>query len=420
MAKTYGNSDSGSGNHFRFNLIGLIFFSLCLMAAASFITAKFYIVRQLSYGTHLIADPDDPGKTIKTHDGPWGELLVRDIQLERPAELISAEVSNPQPETWVFQGKGAAAVRALFVSCGLSAAEADKALAPARLKMQGNNLVFSPGDDFLLSLDEAVREKLYGAMYGAGVNPYVDYPYIFPRGVLETIYADERLHSDDVALLKKLVYDGGDAMHFSDYDLLMSRIPTKERRVTMSQVLSRQSAVLVRLHIRPDSDIDKIVSYWGQVPNVRFDDIRPLMQSLKALPEGGSISMLYLLPPFARERLYTYPVPHDGDPVNLDCHWTTFNFSNEKPDNRFDDPTFKFNFIRNNYYQINAPTVYGDVVLLMTAKGDIEHSAVFLADDLVFTKYGNNYTQPWIITHIPDMTAEYPGLRAVYLRKKTN
>src|ERR1035441_9617359 len=36
--------------------------------------------------------------------------------------------------------------------------------------------------------------------------------------------------------------------------------------------------------IKPDTDIDKVAAYWGNIPNVRCTDIRPLMEALKALP----------------------------------------------------------------------------------------------------------------------------------------
>ena len=72
------------------------------------------------------------------------------------------------------------------------------------------------------------------------------------------------------------------------------------------------------LVIKPDTDIDKIAAYWGTIPNVRFIDIRPLMAALKALPEGGNLSLFYLLPKFARDRLYTFPLPSQtGDAADL-------------------------------------------------------------------------------------------------------
>ncbi len=252
---------------------------------------------------------------------------------------------------------------------------------------------------------------------------YLDYPYIFPGDSLESVYEDTRLNPDDVALLKRLFYANGDARQMSDYPALLCQIPTVQRRVAMAQALSRQSAVFAGLVIKPDTDIDKVATYWGSMPNIRFTDIRPLMAALKALPEGGNLSLFYLLPKFARDRLYTFPLPaQSGDPV-MDCHWSTFNFSNDTPDNRFNDPNFAIEYIRKNYYQISAPSVYGDILLLMNDRNEIKHSAMFLADDLVFTKNGNNYRQPWMLMHIPDLLATYPAtpaMKPIYMRLKVN
>ena len=145
--------------------------------------------------------------------------------------------------------------------------------------------------------------------------------------------------------------------------------------------------------------------------------------SLKPLPEGGSISLLYFLPKFARDRLYTFPLPtRDGDPV-MDCHWSTFNFTNETPDNRFSEAEAVSKVIREDYYPIASPSRYGDVVLLVDDAQRMKHSAVFVADDVVFTKNGNNSSQPWMFMHIPDLLATYPAsppLRVVYLRDRAN
>ena len=199
----------------------------------------------------------------------------------------------------------------------------------------------------------------------------------------------------------------------------MGRIPTLQRRVAMTASISRQSAVLARLYIRPDTDIDKVAAYWGHLPNVRFIDIRPLLEALKGLPKGGTESLLYVLPPFARERLYAYPLPPaPGEPVP-DCHWSTFNFCNVKPDNRFLDPAACVRYIDENYYKIAEPGVYGDVVLFFD-KNEIAHSAVFLADDLVFTKNGKGYTMPWIIMRISELHAMYPTCDIQYIRRKVD
>jgi len=421
MAKPIRNNELDSGNCFRFNLAGLIVFSLCLMGGAALISAKIFTGHsKIPAFDDNTGAPDGRDKDITDHVGPWGELLTQNIRLERPAELIPKEITNPGTETWVFRGLNVVQVKSLFAANGLTRDEAEKALSPDRVIPQGNDTVFKPGDDFVFSLSPDKRQKLYGALYGKGVNTYLDYPYIFPKESIESVYADPRLNPDDVALLKKLVYANHNAMQLSDNEVLFGNIPTVSRRVAMGQALSRQSAVLVGLCIRPDTDIDKIASYWGRMANVHFDDIRPIMQALKELPNGGRVNLMFLLPPFAREHLYTFPVQGADDKTTMDCHWSTFNFSSVEPDNRFNDPDYAVQYIKNNYYQIDAPGIYGDVILLINDKQEIKHSAVYLADDLVFTKYGDNNSQPWMIVRISDMQEQYPTLKPFYFRQKTD
>ena len=360
-------------------------------------------------------------KTRSVHVGPWGELVTRDIELERPAEYLTDETTNPRPEIWEFKGMDASAVKSLLAANGLSAQQVGTLA--EHISVTNNETVLTPPADVLLSLDAGMRAKLYLGLAGKSVNLYLDFPFIFPGSTIESIYADARLNAEDVGLLKQLIYENGGARQLSDYQLLMCQIPTVARRVAVAQSLSRQSAVFAGLVIKPDTDIDKIAAYWGNLPNVRFTDVRPLMEALKALPEGGNLSLFYLLPKFARDRLYTFPLPpQEGDPV-MDCHWSTFNFCNDIPDNRFNDPQYAVNYIQKNYYQIAAPSICGDILLLMNDHNEVKHSAVFLADDIVFTKNGNNYRQPWMLMRIPDLLATYPAtpaMKAVYMRLKTD
>jgi len=421
MSKPDKRQAAQTSNIFQFSLAGLILFSLALISSASFIGFKLTALSRPKLADSFAVDPNDKSRSV--HAGPWGTLVKRDIELERPAEFLTDEVNHPPVETWRFNGMKLEAVRALLAKNGLSAAQLSAALLPANVSADAAGTILKPSGEFLESLDSGTRQKLYAGLAGLGVNLYLDYPYIFPGDRMSAIYADPRLDSDDVGLLKKLVYVNAGASQLADYDYLVGRIPTVARRIAITRVLSRQSAVFAGLVIRPDSDIDKIAAYWGNIPNVRFTDIRPLMEALKALPEGGNLSLFYLLPKFARDRLYTFPLPPQaGDPV-MDCHWSTFNFSNDTPDNRFNDPNFAVEYIRKNYYQISAPSIYGDILLLMNDRNEIKHSAVFLADDLVFTKNGNNYRQPWMLMRIPDLLATYPAtpaMRPIYMRLKTD
>jgi hypothetical protein len=408
-------------NVFQFSLAGLIIFSVALIGISAFVGYLLTAKNQPKPVSAFVTNPKDKSQAV--HSGPWGSLITRDIVLDRPVEYLTEEVANPKPEVWTFNGMKPEAVKALFTQNGLSAAQVAEAFAPGTFSDTGNNTVMQPSEKFILALAGPVRAKLYIALAGLGVNLYLDYPYIFPGDIIESIYKDSRLNPEDVATFKRLIYLNGNVSQLSDYPLLLTQIPTLERRVALARSMSRQSAVLAGLVIHPDTDIDKIASYWGYMPNVHFTDIRPMMEALKQLPEGGNLSLFYLLPKFARDRLYTFPLPPVAGEPTMDCHWSTFNFSNETPDNRFNDPAYAVDYIRKNYYQISAPSICGDILLLMNDKQEVKHSAVFLADDIVFTKNGNNYRQPWMLMRIPDLLATYPAtppMKAIYMRRKTD
>jgi hypothetical protein len=404
---------------FQFTLAGLIIFSLALIGGAALITCQLGASSRPPQANSFTLDLKDKASTA--HVGPWGELVTHDISLERPVEYLTEEVTQPPPEIWTFKDLKPEAVKTLLQHNGLSAPQIATLFTAGGCTENNSGTALRPTTDFLLSLPPETRHQLFTGLAGRGVNLYIDYPYIFPAGSLEDIYQDARLHPDDVESLKHFIYANGSAQQLSDYQALLNQIPTVERRVALTSALSRQSAVLARLLIRPDTDIDKIASYWSNVPNVRFTDIRPLLTSLKQLPEGGTISLLYLLPKFARERLYTFPLPPQAGEPTMDCHWTTFNFSSETPDNRFNDPSYTVRYIQKNYYPIAAPSQYGDVVLLMNDKNAVKHSAVYVADNIVFTKNGNNYRQPWMLMRIPDLLTTYPStpsLHPVYMRHR--
>jgi len=410
-----------ASNVFQFTLAGLIIFSLALIGISSFVGYKLTLRNQSRPEEAFVTNPKDKSQSV--HAGAWGSLITRDIDLERPVEYLTEEVASPKPEVWTFTGMKPEAVKALLTQHGLSAAQVTEAFAPGTFTETGGATVLTPSEKFLLSLDAPLRGKLYIALAGLGVNLYIDYPYIFPGDIIDSIYKDSRVNPEDLALFKQLIYLNGNVSQLSDYPYLLGKIPTMERRVAIARSMSRQSAVLAGLVIKPDTDIDKIASYWGNMPNVHFTDIRPMMEALKALPDGGNLSLFYLLPKFARDRLYTFPLPPQAGEPTMDCHWSTFNFSNETPDNRFNDPSFAVEHIRKNYYQIAAPSICGDILLLMNDKQEVKHSAVFLADDIVFTKNGNNYRQPWMLMRIPDLLATYPStppMKAIYMRRKTD
>ena len=85
MSRRKNSESAQASNMFQFTLAGLIIFSLALIAGATFIGFKLATGNHPRLAEAFAVDPKD--KTRSIHVGPWGELITRDIGLERPAEF---------------------------------------------------------------------------------------------------------------------------------------------------------------------------------------------------------------------------------------------------------------------------------------------------------------------------------------------
>jgi hypothetical protein len=422
-AKNTSDEKSG-GVTIQLQLTGLVIFSVALVTAAALVT---YVgLKSRNSGDagrnvpQLYSDTSSDGivETEMTNVPASGQLTVRDIDLEQPDEYVAYEIATNRMETWTFEDMAPGQVRALMQSCGLDADKIDRALSPQLMSVVDSNTVVTPDADLAFSLPPQARSKLYTALGHYSANELMQYPFCFPGDTFDKWFTDDKMEAATLALLKKAIYPRGDGKCFSDLELLLQQLPDEAERMRLVKALSHQSAVLLGIHIWPDTDIDKLIGYWVAPSNIKLLDVRPLLESLKRRPNGGGATILYFLPPFARARLYTYPLPsQSGDPA-MDCHWSTMNFFNETPDNRFSDPGYTVAYLKANFYQIAKPTEYGDRIFLLDKNGNAIHSAVYLAGDIVFTKNGNNYAQPWMLMHLKDLLSEYtsdePPQIAVY------
>jgi hypothetical protein len=170
------------------------------------------------------------------------------------------------------------------------------------------------------------------------------------------------------------------------------------------KALTRTPALIARVEVAHGEDVGPIAAYWGAgTPDT---DIVPILQSLAELPDGGSIDVVNLLPTFAQTRLDTYPYP---GPPPWSCHWTAMNFFSTTVSDRFLDAAAVTRELTTAYRQVDpADLAFGDVLTFGEA-GRAYHSAVWVADRVVFTKNGNGFTAPWILMTLDDMADLYFG-----------
>src|SRR6185437_758233 len=380
---------SESGVVLQVNLVGAVVFSLALVFAAGIVTLA--LVKNNGKPEKVagrMVNPESAPEPAQVP--PWGELIVRDIKIQPPEEYLAFELQHITPPEWVFDGLSVNQVRQVMLSSGLTPQQVDGALMASKVHVSRENTTVMPDNELVMALSPEVRAKLYHELAHGPENQHMRFPFTFSGNAFEETFATNKVSASTTALVKKLMYSRGQLQCFSDYELVLLQIGDKDEQMRLLRAISSESAVMAGVRIRPDTDIDKLLGYWAWPGGMRTKDVQPLLESMKNSPDGR-IGLVYLLPQFARQRLYTFPMPsRPGDPA-MDCHWSTMNFFNEVPDDHFTDPAFTVKYIEANYYQIAKVTKYGDIILFMDGdSNNAIHSAVYLADDIVFTKNGNN------------------------------
>lgn len=412
--KEAADNSSPSTNVLQLKLSSLIVLCACLVVVTAIGTgALVFGLIQMETGraNHQAAIPfgqPSPLNTPKPNTNPpWGELVKVDLEVEQPDEYVAFEPISNRVVKWFFPGQTPAQVREQLQNAGLNTGQIEAALNPATVTAEAGETIITPTPELILSLNAETRKHLYTELAQSDRNRYMRFPYCFMTNRAEEFFAKSGVAPEVVKAVAKLSYERSGNFYFSDVETVMNQIPGGEARLHFFKTLSRSSIVMARLRVRPDADIDKLLGYWSGNKSVRQKDLKPLLESVKRREEGGTVSLVYLLPPFARERLYTTPLPSSpGDP-NMDCHWSAMNFFNTEPDFHFSDLGYTASYVKTNYYPVAQPSSYGDIVFLLDNNGNAIHSAVYIADDIVFTKNGNNYAQPWVLMRLPHLLALY-------------
>src|SRR5262249_41170976 len=137
----------------------------------------------------------------------------------------------------------------------------------------------------------------------------------------------------------------------------------------------------------------------------------------------SALNVSYLLPPFARLRLYTYPEAwNDLTAARQDCVFTSLNFFKETIDTNLFDLACREQILNSDYVLVHDEPSFGDIVSLLDRDNQVFHMCVYIADGFVFTKNGVNSAQPWVLMKMTDMLAMYDAAeksrRIVFLRNK--
>jgi hypothetical protein len=183
-------------------------------------------------------------------------------------------------------------------------------------------------------------------------------------------------------MMGRLTYTNAGTLCFADLRALQRALKPAEFD-DLTETLSVVPALLLRLHVRENANVDSLIRYWGK--GGRENLIAPMINTLARMRGGGQINVSYLLPPYARLRLYTYPDGWDEHGPLQDCMFAALNFFNEKPDERLFDSSYREKVINDEYRLVQDKPTFGDVIALVNTNKLIVHSCVYVEDGFVFT-----------------------------------
>ena len=311
-----------------------------------------------------------------------------------------------KPTRWFFNSFSREDLVKFLDGLELPSDQKDGLLNPSTLQVRPNGVEVIVPSGIIMSLSDKARQGIYKHLVGTPNNDDA-FEYVRLQSVDDRFNA-AGVSSDTVALFKKLSCTSGEYLIFSGMSSALSAIPTYEERLRFAKALTQQKTLLARLHVNSQTDVNSLVRYWGK--GCWATNAKALLESVAALPGDNSLDVIELLPPLPTSWLYTFPLPTNtmnGAPVKHDCHWTSMNFFRDVPDDRFTDPKYVAQKLKEDYVSVMFDPRYGDVVVLQKPDGDIIHSAVYLADNIVFTKNGSTQVHPWMFSTISDMIEQY-------------
>jgi hypothetical protein len=353
------------------------------------------------------------GSVYSLPSGPWGRLTAQPILIEAPQSLLSPNFRLGDGR-WYFAAAHAGEVDNLLRGAGLAPAQS-AALLPSLQPVADRPglMAATPSAELIRVLSPAVRTALYDTLALVPENFAQVEPFRITELYLDDWLEAGTLPSEVIAQVKALLWRRGNSLLFSDYNTVADSLNSPAPKLELLRQLTRKASLVIKLDIPDRGDVEPLVAYWGT--GGRADKVRPLLASL-ANSGGGELDISNLLPVFPRQRLYRFPDPLPGTDLGPGCHWSAFNFFNQNlPDDSLHTPAGVEELLREKYVPATGEPRFGDIILLTLPDGSSIHSAVHIADGIVFTKNGPSLATPYVLSTMEDMLAFYPSSEKITL-----
>ena len=349
------------------------------------------------------------GKLYQCSPGPWGDLQYYYIYLEAPDRLVEHFRMPHSVTKWVFEGGTEEKLRALFGRAGLPVALQEYLLDAKHVLREGTLMTVFPPLPDLIAMTAAQRTVIYLELSKSELNEFHSNPVYITSSDPDQWLAQSRLRPELRTVIKKLCYMRGEVMCFSDVSAVLGMVQSDAEAHDLFKTMTRMRSLMLRLNVATGADFKGVVNYWSGIN--RNKDIESIILSAVETKQIDRLDCIHLLPSLPRRYLYSYPPPELAMTGRMpDCHWTSLNFFNFAPRDYFLDTRLASLHVLEDYDKVAPPYGFGDVLMFMTPEGNALHSCVYIADDIVYTKNGENMAAPWLLMKIGDVKRIYSHL----------
>lgn len=336
---------------------------------------------------------------------PYGRISALEIPLANPTGTFPDQSERLQPIKWFFEGATENGLRRFLNSCDLLPIEKKYLLDQQSWLVLSNGIQILPPEQIVWSLGHEARHQIYSVLSKSKANYPQCFPFRFPLEGFELRFQESGLTQTEIQMVRRLTYTNGGYLCFTDLEAVQKALHPEDFK-DLIETLYAIPTYILRLEVSPDANVEAMSKYWGK--GGREKRILPILSSLARVPGGSFINVTYLMPPFPRLRLYTFPQDwNEQAAVKEDCFFTSMNFFSETPDTNFFDTTYSRHVLDTQYTAVTDNPAYGDVVTMFNPAGEAVHACVYIAEDFVFTKNGVNPSQPWVIMRMADMLQIY-------------
>lgn len=339
--------------------------------------------------------------------GPWGKLVFHEAYLEASEELLSY---YPLPSTttcWTVNEASLDAFTLALSKTNIPATSVKLMLSPGHaVRMDGKICVF-PSADLVVALTADDRAQLYSFLGQFPENEFIVNPVFFGRGGVDKWLNGTELTPKIQGLVKKLVWQRGHALVMSDIEVLLGGAVSNKEAQEIFRTCTRTRTLMLQLVLEDTTNLNDLGTYW--VKGHSKKRIIPFLESMRASGQGRPIycDIIHLFSAFMRQLLYTYPDLSLAKNGRFpDCHWTSLNFFNFAPREYYLNTKLAADVVLQDYNPVEAPYEFGDVLMFIRDGGAV-HSCVYIADDIVFTKNGENIVNPWMLSRLEEVQDVY-------------